>query len=560
MNSPEEAMADGHHPEVPGMEQDEQSPWGPEWVSDTDLTAYLLCPYAWWHVDHDLVAPEEILSPVERKQVDSDNALAGKVEKLALPAPEKELPELFEEDIKLIGIPTLENEERKIFGAPDGVHTAGGALAPIAIRAHRHVRRSDKLELAFHWMLLEPYRTRKVDKRTGLLVLKRNRVPVPIEIELSDSYFEQVEALLEKIRSARQTGVKARLCGCNVCSGPLQDRVRQQTHDGKDLTLLFEVGRGRAAAFEAVGIRNYEDIDLCDPRKVSRDLRAKGTHISPVQLEQMQFHARSYEEGRAILFGQPPQIGDSFIAVDLEYNTFRPHLWLIGLYVVDGDSFEFIPLWADGRRAERRNMEYVGELLREDPARPVLTWAGSSADLPELKKTAARLELDHVMAGVDERHIDLFAYARKILRLPIPELGLGEVAEFFGVPKTSQVGGGLEAQMLYDAYRSSRNNLEKAGIKYELISYNRDDLEALVETLRVMQGLPVEGNHSGEPEPPKPRARPKSQAKPKAKAKAKKPKAKKASKPKAKPKTKQPVYVQVAMMPEEGFEPPIAGL
>lgn len=548
MSSPEEAMAESHGSEVPEGEQDELVTWEPDWVSDTDLIAYLRCPYAWWHMDRELVGSEEILSPLDRKQAASDHALLGKVEKLALPAAEKELAELFTEDIKLVGIPTLENRERQIFGAPDGVDTAGGALAPIAIRAHKHVRRGDKLELAFQWMLLEPYRTREPQERRGILVLRRNHAPVPIEIELSDSYFEQVEALLEKIRSARETGVKARLCGCNVCSGPLQDRVSQQTHDGKDLTLLFEVGRGRASAFESVGIHDYKDIYLCDPQKTSEALREMGTHISPVQLEQMQFHARSYEEGRAILFGPPPKVSDSFIAVDLEYNSFRPHLWLIGIYLVDGDRFEFVPLWADSRRAERRNMEYVGEVLHEDLDRPVLTWAGSSADLPELKKTAARLGLDDVLPRIDERHIDLFAYARKILRLPIPELGLGEVAEFFGVPKTSQVGGGLEAQMLYDSYRSSRNPLEKSGIKYELISYNRDDLEALVETLRVVQTLPVEGDHSGEPEPPKPK-----KAKPKAKAA---PKTKKAAKPKAKKKPRKPTapnYIQVTMMPEDGF-------
>ena len=479
MNSPEEATPNGQR----------LSERDPEWVSNLDLLAYLRCPYAWWHVDHGLVSIDEVMETSERNQTLSAEKLLGKVEALASPAPEVDLGEHFRGKMKMLGIPRLENPRLKIYGAPAGVDTNSGALAPIEVKPHKHVRRTDMLELAFQWLLLEPYRSRSARHRKGLLVLRRGGRPVPVEVELGDVYFDQVKALVEKIREARRNGVKARLCGCKLCSGPLRDRVGEQTRDGKDLTLLFEVGAGRAAAFEEVGIKDYEDMAHCNPERLSADLRAINTHISPVQLEQMQYHARAYIEGRAILFGSLPEIGDSFISLDLEYNSFRPHLWLIGLYFVRGDSFEFVPLWSDIRRIERNNMRRLGKILDKYPDLPVVTWAGTSADLPELKKTAARLELDDVLNGLEERHIDLFAYARKTLRLPIPELGLGEVAQFFGVAKTSHVSGGLEAQMLYESYRASRDSMERAELKYELLAYNRDDLEAVVETLRVLQGM-----------------------------------------------------------------------
>lgn len=268
--------------------------------------------------------------------------------------------------------------------------------------------------------------------------------------------------------------------------------VRRRDREKRDLTLLFEMGRGRAAAFEEIGISKRADLDTCDVESVAADLRARGTKISPTQIEQMRFHAQSYREDRAILFGSPPAIGDSFIALDLEYDVFKPRIWLIGIYVIDGEECEHIALWADDVSEERSNLKRLDEVLREHADLPVVTWGGSSADLPQLKGACARLSIEHFLHDLDERHIDVFAHARRTLRLPIPELGLGEVAAFFGVAKNSPVNDGREAQALYARYLSRYSPRVRQIIRDELITYNRDDLDALVETVRAVQGLPIE--------------------------------------------------------------------
>jgi predicted RecB family nuclease len=264
----------------------------------------------------------------------------------------------------------------------------------------------------------------------------------------------------------------------------------------RDLTLLFEMGRGRAAAFEEIGISKREDLDTCDVQSVAADLRAIGTKISPAQIEQMRFHAQSYREGRAILFGSPPAIGDSFFALDLEYDLFKPRVWLIGLYAVDGEEREHVALWADDEPEERSNLESLAALLDERRELPVVTWGGISADLPQLKGACNRLGLERLLDRLDERHVDVFVHARRTLRLPIPELALGEVAAFFGVTKNSSVCNGREAQALYARYLTRYSPRVRRIIKDELITYNRDDLDALVETVRAVQRLPVEGAHT----------------------------------------------------------------
>ncbi len=260
----------------------------------------------------------------------------------------------------------------------------------------------------------------------------------------------------------------------------------------RDLTLLFEMGRERAAAFEEIGIRKREDLDTCDVQSVAANLRAIGAKVSPAQIEQMRFHAQSYREGRAILFGSPLDIGDEFIALDLEYDLFKPRIWLIGLHMIDGEQREHVTLWADDASDERKNLERLAELLAERPELPVVTWGGNSADLPQLRAACIRLGTERLLDGLGDRHVDVFVHARRNLRLPIPELGLGEVAAFFGVAKNSSICDGREAQALYVRYLSRYSPRVRRIIRDELIAYNRDDLDALVETVRVVQRLPVE--------------------------------------------------------------------
>jgi len=272
--------------------------------------------------------------------------------------------------------------------------------------------------------------------------------------------------------------------------------VRRPKRAKRELTLLFEMGRGRAAAFEEIGINKRDDLDTCDVQSVAANLRAIGTKISPTQIEQMRFHAQSYREGRAILFGSPPAIGDSFVALDLEYDLFKPRIWLMGLYVIAGDQREHVALWADEALEERSNMERLAELLEDHSDLPVVTWGGTSADLPQLKGACARLGIESLLDDLDARHVDVFAHARRTLRLPIPELGLSEVAAFFGVVKNSSVRNGREAQALYARYLTRYSPRVRRIIRDELITYNRDDLDSLVATVRAVQSLPVESTRT----------------------------------------------------------------
>ena len=188
----------------------------------------------------------------------------------------------------------------------------------------------------------------------------------------------------------------------------------------------------------------------------------------------------SLEPTRAGLLGTEPCLnGDSFMALDLEYDS-SGFIWLIGACIVSGDTREYYFLWADTARDEERNLRELSALIATDGELPILTWAGVSADLPRITAAAARLGIDELTEAVHARHRDLFQYALQNIRLPIPSFSLKDVAAYYGIPKVSAIGSGVQADALYDLYRAANDERERAALRDQLTEYNRDDFDALV--------------------------------------------------------------------------------
>ena len=105
----------------------------------------------------------------------------------------------------------------------------------------------------------------------------------------------------------------------------------------RDLTLIWGVGPAQAAAMEALGVTSYADLVDCDQVELLAGLRASKRSVSAAMVRGWCHHAQSYSRSEAVLFGSPPPLPSSFIALDLEYVS-GGNTWLIGAYVVDGDD------------------------------------------------------------------------------------------------------------------------------------------------------------------------------------------------------------------------------
>lgn len=313
-----------------------------------------------------------------------------------------------------------------------------------------------------------------------------------VEVPLLPRHFDEVRRIVAEVRRARRYGVESRVCSCTVCSGPKLEEILARAHRDRDLTLIWGVGPVAATAMEALGVTNYADLIDCDQVELLAGLRANKRSVSAAMLRGWCHHAQSYSRSEAVLFGTPPTLPSSFIALDLEYVS-GANTWLIGAYVVDGDERRVVQLWADSPAEERRNVRRLARLVEEHPSLPVLTWNGISADVPQLRRVGRSPKLAKVVESIVANHLDLYQYAVGAVRLPVPWLTLPEVSAYFGVSKLSAVAGGFDAQMRYLAYCRAAGPA-KDDLRDELLEYNLDDLVGLVavaEGFRRLADRPV---------------------------------------------------------------------
>lgn len=448
------------------------------WVSKTDLIRYLRCPYSFYLLDTGQITFEDTLTEQQAELVQDGVTFQSEIETDVVPTTTP-LPQLFKEIHRLVQLPLLRNEKIRIMGKPDAIDTEGGVLVPVEIKSHKHVQISDELELAFYWLLLEPYRTKKSQPH-GVLLLRRDGEPQEVVVELRPSHFQKINQLLVQIRYARENGVQPRVCGCPVCTGLKAEEVRTSTLSRKDLTLIRGIGWSYADCLEEFGIMSYEDLISADSGAIVTILRERRYYVSATEVEGWKRHAASYSTGSIVVFGEPVSLQAPFVALDIEYIPETGFIWLIGLSLVKPTGIEHRTYWAETKTEEKANLKSFHDILSKNASAPIVTWSGKSAEIPFLRKAAQRIKLNGLMSIVEARHIDLLDHFLKTVRIPQPSFTLDVVGDYFGIARLSSISGGLEAQMWYKRYRASRRKPERRKIKDSLIEYNRDDLNALI--------------------------------------------------------------------------------
>lgn len=457
-----------------------------DWVSKTSFVAHLRCPYAAWLLDTGQIKFRDTLDALTARLIEEGKFFHEGIVATAIPLPrDVDVSSLIAADRHIFGFPGLvENPAYKILGRPDGVRTAHGALLPIEIKSHREVTRLDELELAFYWLLLDPLRINKGVDPAGYVIARVDGRPETIEVPLKSNRFDEVLETLAAIRKARRDGVTPRICRCTVCSASeVRGEIVRATLEGKDLSLIHGIGRYFAEALEAFGVQSYEDLLTADAREVALRLRQNRImNVSPGMVKKWAYHAMSFSRGAPVVFGKKRLDFEEMVALDCEYDDFDFSIWLIGVCVVKGDRREYRFLWADTRRQERKILQQFASLLAEHPSLPVVTWAGTAADLAHLRNRAQSLKVRGVADVLPARHIDAYLFLTRNVRLPTYGFSLKEVAAHFGIRRRSKIQDGIEANHVYGQYLRARG-ARKARLKREVLRYNRDDLDSLIEAV-----------------------------------------------------------------------------
>jgi predicted RecB family nuclease len=457
------------------------------WLTKTDLSRWVRCPYSWWLLDTGQITFAETVDEFRARLIDQGVEFQDLVESSAMPivVDPAELTKMLRRDMTILATPTYRNERLRISGRPDGIETAGGAVYPIEVKSHKTVTRLDELELAFYWLLLEPLRTRKNVAPQGRVILRRDGKPVVVTVEIAQHRIDRVKALLTDIRRARLYGVRPQVCRCQVCATTRRSEVMTAVTASRHPTLIHGVGRAYAAALARGGYDTWDSLLDCDADQVLDDLFFAGCTASPgvAQVRLWQLHARSYQLKQPVLADRAKfPIPSRYIALDLEYF---PHIWLIGATVVNGDERHEVSLWADTADQELGNLRQLAALVAAHPRLPIVTWSGTSADIPQLVAAGRRHHLDGLLDPLLARHVDEYRWVERNCRLPIPGLGVKDVGEYFGHPRLSAISDGLQALGLYHQYQRSGD----AAIRAQLIDYNHDDVDTLIEVTHQLRHL-----------------------------------------------------------------------
>jgi predicted RecB family nuclease len=278
------------------------------------------------------------------------------------------------------------------------------------------------------------------------------------------------------------------MCECVVCSG--RPEVAQACRERGDPTQIYGISLSRAELLAGLGIHTLQDIADADPVRIREGLRPhKGHAVSEETIHGWKHHVRSYETNAPVYFGNERLKFADFIAVDLEYVSEKVGcVYLIGIATVENGTATFEQMWGEEAEEMRQNIQQLGAIVNAKRL-PVLTWSGTSAEIPKLGEAVGHYELGGDLDGLFDRHYDLCAYAERNVRLPIPSLKLKSVGRFFGFYRSADVRGGEDADRMYRLYRRSTNPSVRAELKRVLMAYNREDVEALILVAQRFKGL-----------------------------------------------------------------------
>ena len=448
------------------------------WVSKTDVYQYLRCPYKVYQSYTKKIPYSDFITPAARETLlDPGTAFEESIiPKIGIDE-SADLERDRAADLLLKPRELIRNHELGIQGFVDIVATEKGALIPIEVKSHRRVLRSDKLELAFYWKLLEPLRTGDPAPMGYTLSDTGDR----IEVELKRRDFNKLEKSIADIRRIRVEGTELAIVPeCKYCTFK-EEHV--ETVRGKGgLTRILDIGWKRQQRLNSLEILNIGDLARADTVDLYTRWRGDDQYAPNLELlRQMQSHAGALFTDRPYYIGDGAfPFVDRALLLDLEYDSGQC-IFLIGAAVLeDGVLGTPYQLFAETRTDERQILEMFSELVRGLPEHWILTWSGLSADIPQLRSAWARHDLHPDMLDVLQgRHIDLYQVAYANVRWPIEGLGLTDVADYLGYRRKRGSLSGFDMPFLYRQFLSEQDKSEKSSIRERILTHNVDDLKAL---------------------------------------------------------------------------------
>ncbi|MFC9516450.1 ribonuclease H-like domain-containing protein [Nocardiaceae bacterium NPDC056970] len=471
----------------------------PDWLTKSDLTQFLRCRQGFLLLRNGEVAESAAVGTAERIVMDAGTGFDRAARSEAIPIVDDAgkpvaIADLFATDAFVLADHLFVNRHLRFRGIPDGINMASGELQPLEIKHRTQPQLSDLFELAFYWLLLEPHRLVPHANPVGWLQLADGAGgrTDPIRFAIPADALAEVGEVATQARSALADGVEQFWCDCTVC----RQYPRPQSLAARrtaPVRVVSGIGfhTGKALVVSGIGtVGQLAELSREDIRSALAPSRLRSP--SDKTIDGWKEHARVFiANSPKLKSGKHDSLPDRYIALDLEYQSYSPWaVWLLCAHAVGVESSHRITVFADESGQAALITEFAG-FLAKYPDLPVVTWGGKSADLPALTRTIAHYSMPEsfddaaFFEALGSRHLDLHQWTKRALNLPIPRRGVKDVAESFGLPIDTDIGGGLMADNLWRRYRETGD----AELKDRLIAYNRSDVTILVGVCAHLKAL-----------------------------------------------------------------------
>jgi len=228
---------------------------------------------------------------------------------------------------------------------------------------------------------------------------------------------------------------------------------------------LRYVGPTRCEKLAKCGITSISQI--ADIENIG--IASKQLGISKKQLLKLRAKAKS------LLFSEIFQIQPfvplekKAIFFDIETDTFRNRVWLIG-FLIDDD---FKQLFADNWEQEKEILARFIEVLKEHPHNMLVSYSTKNFDFVTIRQALERNELD-VDFFKKYPHVDLGTYLSRSFIFPNQSFALKELGAFLGYNFTHADLDGLQVALKYMAHADNGEELDP-----RILEYNEDDVRVI---------------------------------------------------------------------------------
>jgi len=357
----------------------------------------------------------------------------------------------------IVGGLHITNDNLGIAGEPDLVWTANGELVPIEIKAHKEENNTDPIEIAFYWLLLEPYRKRGKTPK-GYYILRQeipdtgNILDSLTESSVDETHIDSVMETLREMR-AKMDYHPIRMASCRDCA-LFKTYCLDFLKKTKCVSLLTTGGSVIQQLKESK--LNIEKISKMSPSELQK---FKG--IGDKNSIKFYHKALAFMENKPIFFGReklPDSSSVIFIDTEFyqngspfkEYVSGTDNLFALSVCISKGSTSEtkvFYSKADDDVFMENDVSEDLKKIMFKIPNALIVTWGGASADVPILKKRFEDL-LDiknpsaygkkmqtlqrKIVSDFENRHIDLMVFVKNNISFPTTSDSIKTIAEYLG--------------------------------------------------------------------------------------------------------------------------------